>query len=336
MYLKNISLKSHNTFGIDATAANFIAINRNSDFLNLLQSSDWQRDFFILAGGSNVLFTKNFEGSIIWVNNKGIRVIDENSEFVCVEVAAGEEWDDFVKWSVSNNYGGVENLALIPGKCGSSAVQNIGAYGSEAKDVIFEVKAFLIKEKKEIVLKNTDCQFDYRYSIFKNELKNKTIISSVVYKLSKNAKPQLNYQSLKDFLSNKNIVNPCIKDVYDAVCEIRNEKLPNHKEIGNAGSFFKNPIIDRTLFEKIFAKHPDLVFWEVSENRIKLAAGQLIEKCAWKGKRIGDAGVHAKQALVLVNYGNAKGIDIFNMSKNIIDDVAENFGIVLEPEVIIL
>ncbi len=336
MNLNNVSLKPYNTFGIEVTATNFISINDEIDFKKLFDNINWQNNFFILAGGSNVLFTKNFEGSIILINNKGIRIIDENSEFVWVEVAAGEEWDDFVKWSVSNNYGGVENLALIPGKCGSSAVQNIGAYGSEAKDVIFEVKAFLIEEKKEIVLKNADCQFDYRYSIFKNELKNKTIISSVVYKLSKNAKPQLNYQSLKDYLSNKNIANPSIKDVYDAVCEIRNEKLPNHKEIGNAGSFFKNPIVDRTLFEKILAKHPDLVFWEVSENRIKLAAGQLIEKCAWKGKRIGDAGVHAKQALVLVNYGNASGFDILTMSKNIIDDVAENFGIVLEPEVIIL
>lgn len=336
MYLKDISLKSYNTFGVEAKAQKFISINQIQEFNELFKRTDWQKNFYILAGGSNVLFTDDFEGTIIWVNNKGINIIDETSEEVWVEVSAGEEWDDFVRWSVSNNYGGIENMGLIPGKCGSSAVQNIGAYGMEAKDTIFEVRGLKIPSGHKCVLSNLECQFDYRYSIFKSELKNKVIITSVVYKLSKNAKPNLNYQSLVGFLNLKNVHNPSIKDIYEAVCEIRTEKLPDYKQIANAGSFFKNPIIDRSDFEKLKLKHSDLVFWELPNGKIKIAAGQLIERCGWKGKRIGDAGVYEKQALVLVNYGKASGKEMYDLAKTIIQDIFDNFGIILEPEVIFL
>lgn len=336
MYLKDISLKSYNTFGVEAKAQKFISINQIQEFNELFKRTDWQKNFYILAGGSNVLFTDDFEGTIIWVNNKGINIIDETSEEVWVEVSAGEEWDDFVRWSVSNNYGGIENMGLIPGKCGSSAVQNIGAYGMEAKDTIFEVRGLKIPSGHKCVLSNLECQFDYRYSIFKSELKNKVIITSVVYKLSKNAKPNLNYQSLVGFLNLKNVHNPSIKDVYEAVCEIRTEKLPDHKKIANAGSFFKNPIIEPAFFEELKLKHSDLVFWELPNGKIKLAAGQLIERCGWKGKRIGDAGVYEKQALVLVNHGKASGKEMYDLAKTIIQDVSDNFGIILVPEVIIL
>ncbi|MDD4575585.1 MAG: UDP-N-acetylmuramate dehydrogenase [Bacteroidales bacterium] len=336
MYLKDISIKAYNTFGVEAKAHKFISINQTEEFNELFKRTDWQKNFYILAGGSNVLFTSDFEGTIIWVNNKGINIIDETSEEVWVEVSAGEEWDDFVRWSVSNNYGGIENMGLIPGKCGSSAVQNIGAYGMEAKDTIFEVRGLKIPSGHKCVLSNLECQFDYRYSIFKGELKNKVIITSVVYKLSKNAKSKLNYQSLVGFLNSKNIQNPSINDVYEAVCEIRTEKLPDHKKIANAGSFFKNPIIEPAFFEELKLKHSDLVFWELPNGKIKLAAGQLIERCGWKGKRIGDAGVYEKQALVLVNHGKASGKEMYDLAKTIIQDVSDNFGIILEPEVIIL
>lgn len=336
MYLKDISIKAYNTFGVEAKAHKFISINQTEEFNELFKRTDWQKNFYILAGGSNVLFTSDFEGTIIWVNNKGINIIDETSEEVWVEVSAGEEWDDFVRWSVSNNYGGIENMGLIPGKCGSSAVQNIGAYGMEAKDTIFEVRGLKIPSGHKCVLSNLECQFDYRYSIFKGELKNKVIITSVVYKLSKNAKPKLNYQSLVGFLNSKNIQNPSINDVYEAVCEIRTEKLPDHKKIANAGSFFKNPIIEPAFFEELKLKHSDLVFWELPNGKIKLAAGQLIERCGWKGKRIGDAGVYEKQALVLVNHGKASGKEMYDLAKTIIQDVSDNFGIILVPEVIIL
>ncbi|MDD2412857.1 MAG: UDP-N-acetylmuramate dehydrogenase [Bacteroidales bacterium] len=336
MYLKDISLKSYNTFGVEAKAQKFISIDHPQNFEELFTRTDWQNKFYILAGGSNVLFTGDFEGTIIWINNKGINILKETAEEVWVEVAAGEEWDDFVKWCVSQNFGGIENMGLIPGKCGSSAVQNIGAYGVEAKDTIYEVRGLEIPSGEKRVLYNSECQFNYRYSIFKGELKNKVLITSVVYKLSKNAKPKLNYHSLVGFLTSKNIQNPSINDVYEAVCEIRREKLPDHKEIANAGSFFKNPIIEPDFFEELKLKHSDLVFWELPNGKIKLAAGQLIEKCGWKGKRIGDAGVYEKQALVLVNHGKASGKEMYDLAKTIIQDVSDIFGIILDPEVIIL
>ena len=336
--LQPFSLQSFNSFNIDVTCNNFICINKEKEFDYLFEKQIFQNPFLILGRGCNILFTNHFNGTVIYINTKGIKINEQTDDFVDIDVKAGEDWGDFVTFCTKNRIFGVENLAGIPGKAGSCPVQNIGAYGVEVKDVIKEVHTRAIATGQPIVFSNEKCKFGYRDSIFKNELKNKVIITSVVFRLSKVENYNLEYKVLKDELQihpNKLQIHPNItlSLVQEKVTEIRNRKLPNSEQIGSAGSFFKNPVINKAQFEKLQKKYPQLVHFESDENRVKLAAAQLIEIAGWKGYREGDAGVYPHQPLVLVNYGNATGVEILNLSKKIQQSVFEQFDIVLECEV---
>ena len=323
-------LKSFNSFHIDVNCNDFICINKEEEFKYLFEKKIFQTPFLILGGGCNLLFTK-ITDTVIHINTKGIDIIEQHNDFVTIDVKSGENWDDFIAFCVKNSFYGVENLAGIPGKVGSCPVQNIGAYGVEVKDVVKEVHALEIATGKKIVLSNEDCKFGYRDSIFKNELKNKIIITSVVFQLSKIEKYNLTYQALKAELQIE--PNISLSFVQEKIKEIRNRKLPDMKQIGSAGSFFKNPVIQKEKFEKIQKKYPQLIHFEENEHQKKLAAAQLIELSGWKGSRKGDAGVYPYQPLVLVNYGNATGEEIMNLAKKIQQSVFENFGVELECEV---
>lgn len=326
---KNISLKSYNTFGIDVNALEFCEVKSVTELITVLENND---DFFILSGGSNILLTKPVEQLVLHINIKGIEIISETKNTVIVTVNAGENWHEFVLWSLKNDFGGLENLSLIPGKVGTTPIQNIGAYGVEVKDCIEKVCAIDIKTQKEISFTNLDCNFGYRNSIFKNEVKGQYIITSVSFKLTKN-KHQLryNYGAIKDELA-LNDLNPTIQNISTSIISIRERKLPDPNKIGNSGSFFKNPIVEKSIFEDIYTLHPKMPFYK-TENKFKIPAGWLIEQCGFKGKRFGDAGVHKNQALVLVNYGNAKGEEILSLAKNIRESVKIKFKILLEMEV---
>lgn len=329
--LQNYSLKNHNTFGIDAIAKEFVVINSIEE---LKEAIAYNPSFFVLGGGSNVLFSKYKIPFVIQINIKGIETISQSSNEVEVKVAAGENWHEFVLWCVRQNYGGIENLALIPGNVGACPIQNIGAYGVEVKDCIVSVETLEIETLKEHNFKNSECNFDYRDSIFKNQLKGKHIITAVVFKLStKNHTLNLDYGAITDILNQKNINNPTLSDVADTVINIRQSKLPNPSIIGNGGSFFKNPVISKEHFNRLQKQHPTIPFYTISESSIKIPAGWLIEKAGLKGHREGDAGVHKLQALVLVNYGNASGLDIISLAKKIQKIVKDSFQITLEIEV---
>jgi UDP-N-acetylenolpyruvoylglucosamine reductase len=329
--LQPFSLKSFNSFKIEATCTDFICINKDEEFDELFAQKTFETPFLLLGGGCNILFTKDFTGTIIHINTKGIKIINETDDFVEIDVKAGENWDDFIDFCVKNSFFGVENLAGIPGKVGSCPVQNIGAYGVEVKDVIKEVHVREIATGKTFVFSNETCQFRYRDSIFKNEKKDKYIITSVVFRLSKIEQYNLKYKALLDeFETHPNL---SLSLVREKICEIRNRKLPDTEQIGSAGSFFKNPVILLTHYKKLQEKYPQLIHFEEDENRVKLAAAQLIELSGWKGYREGDAGVYPHQPLVLVNYGNATGQKIKNLAKKIQQSVFENFGIELEWEV---
>ncbi|SNR31907.1 UDP-N-acetylmuramate dehydrogenase [Lutibacter flavus] len=329
---QNISLKSYNTFGIDVLAKRFIEVNSIQELKEIISK---EKDIFLLGGGSNMLLTSNINKLVVHLNLKGIIVNDtiENSVFVTAE--AGEDWHEFVLWCISLNYGGLENLSLIPGNVGTSPIQNIGAYGVEIKDTFYQLEALEIETGKIKTFKKEDCNFGYRNSVFKNELKGKFIIVNVTFKLTKeNHNTNTSYGAITAFLSS--IKNPTIKDISNAVISIRESKLPDPKEIGNSGSFFKNPIINLKSFNKLQEKYPDIPFYKISNNKIKIPAGWLIEQCGFKGKRFGDAGVHKNQALVLVNYNNATGKEIYELAQNIQQTVKETFGIPLEIEVNII
>jgi len=327
----NISLKNFNTFGIDVLAKSYASITSNSELKELLHL---KKDIFILSGGSNLLLTKDIDQLVVHINTKGIEVqeIDENK--VLVSVQAGENWHDFVLWCISKNYGGLENLSLIPGNVGTSPIQNIGAYGVEVKDTIFEVEALEIETGATKVFKNKDCDFGYRNSIFKNKLKGQFIITRVSFKLTKNKHLlKFSYGAIQHELDSKGITTPGIKDISDAVVKIRNSKLPNPKEIGNSGSFFKNPIISIQDYTKLKDKYPDIPSYKVSDKAVKVPAGWLIEQSGFKGKRIGETGAHKNQALVLVNYGNATGSEIYTLAKGIQKTIQKKFNIELDIEV---
>ncbi len=330
----NISLKPYNTFGIDVKALKFLDITHIEILKELLKK---EKDFFIIGGGSNLLLTKDITKLVIHIAFKGIKVVDEFEDTVLVQVAAGENWHEFVLWCIENNYGGVENLSLIPGNVGTAPIQNIGAYGVEFKDTAQKVETIHIETGIERIFNKDECAFDYRNSVFKNELKGSYIITNVTFKLSKN-KHILNssYGAIQAELDKQNIKNATIKDVSDAVIAIREHKLPDPKKIGNSGSFFKNPIISKSEFKKLQEKFPDAPHYTVSENEIKVPAGWLVEQCGFKGKRFGDAGIHKNQALVLVNYANATGKEIYDLSKRIQNAVVEKFGIPIETEVNII
>ncbi len=326
---QNISLKTYNTFGINAYAKRFISVNSLEELKKVIAI---EQDIFLLGGGSNLLLTSDVDKLVIHLNLKGIIVNDAEKDFVYVTSEAGENWHEFVLWCISQNYGGLENLSLIPGNVGASPIQNIGAYGVELKDTFYQLEALEIATGEIKIFSNKDCLFGYRNSIFKNKLKGKYIIINTTFKLLKtNHKINASYGAISDHLHQKK--NPTIKDISDAVIAIRNSKLPDPKEIGNSGSFFKNPVIDLKSFGILQEKFNDIPHYIVTEDEIKIPAGWLIEQCGFKGKRYGDAGVHAKQALVLVNFNNATGKEIYNLAKRIQQKVKDRFDIGLEIEV---
>ncbi len=326
---QNISLKPYNTFGIHANAKRFVTVNSVKELKEIINS---EKDLFLLGGGSNILLTGDVEKLVIHLNTKGIIVNDYDENEVLVTAEAGENWHELVLWCVSQNYGGLENLSLIPGNVGTSPIQNIGAYGVEIKDSFQQLEAIDIETGNTKIFTNADCDFGYRNSVFKNELKGKYIIVNVTFKLTKkNHNINISYGAIKDLLTDKK--NPAIKEIADAVIAIRQSKLPDPKEIGNSGSFFKNPVITSDLFKELSEKHPEIPHYRISENEIKIPAGWLIEQCGFKGKRFGDAGVHEKQALVLVNYNNATGKEIYDLAQKIQQKVMETFKISLEIEV---
>jgi UDP-N-acetylmuramate dehydrogenase len=295
------------------------------------------KEIFILGGGSNMLLTQDISTLVVHINLKGREIIEENDDFAIVKAQAGENWHEFVLWCIDQNFGGIENLSLIPGNVGTTPIQNIGAYGVEIKDTMFSCEALNKKTLAIETFTNAQCKFEYRESVFKNELKDQYIITSVNFKLSKrNHNVSTTYGAIETELLHQNIKNPSLKDVSNAVIAIRQSKLPDPKELGNSGSFFKNPIVSNEIYEKAKALHPEMPHYVVSETHVKVPAGWLIEQAGFKGKRFGDAGVHKNQALVLVNYGTATGAEIVALSQNIQQTILEQFGIAIEAEVNII
>ncbi len=332
----NISLKEYNTFGIDAKAKHFVSIDAIESLKSVLQLPEYQKRF-ILGGGSNMLLTKDVEALVMHINLKGIEIVSQEDTFAIVKAQAGENWHAFVLWCLENNFGGLENLSLIPGNVGTAPIQNIGAYGVELKDAFVSCEALEIATQKIRIFTKSDCNFDYRNSVFKQELKGKYIITSVLFKLTKNNHIlRTNYGAISPQLEYMHVEKPTIQDVSKAVIAIRESKLPNPKEIGNSGSFFKNPVITIQDFETLKQSFPEIPNYPVSSTSIKIPAGWLIEKAGFKGKRFGDYGVHEKQALVLVNYNNAKGIEILKLSQVIQETIKRIFNIYIEAEVNII
>lgn len=331
--LEHFSLKNHNTFGIEARAKSFVAVHSVDDLQQILQENTFKKKF-ILGGGSNMLLTQDIDALVIHVDLKGKKIIKEDDNYVWVESQAGENWHEFVLWTIVQDFGGLENMSLIPGNVGTTPVQNIGAYGTEIKDTFVSCEAMEITTQKMRTFKHSECNFGYRESIFKQEAKEQYIITSVVFKLTKkNHHINTSYGDIIAELAKQNVTEPTLKDVSNAVIAIRKSKLPDPKELGNSGSFFKNPIVLKADFESIHAKFPEMKFYEVSDTEVKVPAGWLIEQAGFKGKRFGDAGIHKNQALVLVNYGNATGQEILAVSRDIQRTVFEKFGIHIEAEV---
>jgi len=331
---ENYSLRYLNTFGIDVLARYYVEPSSIEEIRELLAYSEYKNNpKLILGGGSNILFTKNYDGIVLKIDLKEIKIIKEDDEFYYIKSGAGENWHEFVLHCIKNNYGGIENLSLIPGNVGAAPIQNIGAYGVELKNVFVELEAINIHNGNLETFSKSDCKFGYRNSIFKNELKGEYIICSVLLKLRKDPVFNTSYGALQQELDKMGVEELSIKAISDAVCKIRRSKLPDPAEIGNAGSFFKNPLVRNEKFEKLKSKTPDIIGYKNSETETKLAAAWLIDQCGWKGKRSGDAGVHKDHALVLTNYGNATGSDIYELSEKISNSVKEMFGIVLEREV---
>lgn len=338
---KNISLKHLNTFGIDVLSKYFLSITSPDALKEWIEIKNQSTalsslPMCILGGGSNVLFTKDFDGIVLKNSIKGIEIIKEDENHVYIKVNAGENWHDFVLYSLTNNWAGIENLALIPGSVGAAPMQNIGAYGVEVKDVVYALDAFHILEKKTQTFTNNDCAFGYRESVFKGKYKNQFFITHVIFRLNKKPVFNTTYGAIEQELEKMGIQQLSIQAIADAVINIRKSKLPDPAEIGNAGSFFKNPTVTNSVFSELKNKHPDIVGYALPDHTTKLAAGWLIEQCGWKGYRKNDAGCHKKQALVLVNYGNARGSEILELSEKIMESVRNKFGVALEREVNII
>jgi UDP-N-acetylmuramate dehydrogenase len=333
---QNYSLRKFNTFGIEAIARFFSTFSSARELEDLLNIKEAEPKL-ILGGGSNILFTKNFDGLVLKNEIPGIDIISENDEYVCVRAGAGVSWHSFVTFCVNNNFGGVENLSLIPGKVGASPMQNIGAYGVEIKDVFYELEAFHLQEKAVKKFDAAECDFGYRDSVFKNKYKNQFAILNVTYRLKKNPDFNISYGAIKEELEKMQVQHLSIKAISDAVISIRTSKLPDPALLGNAGSFFKNPVVGKNKMLSIQQSFDNvkIPFYKIGES-FKIPAGWLIEQCGWKGYRKGDVGCYSKQALVLVNYGNATGKEIYNLSEEIKHSVKEKFDIDLEREVNIL
>lgn len=331
----DIDLRPFNTFGMKARAKHLIRFRHEDELPAILRfASSYPGKVLFLGGGSNLLFTEDWNGLIIKVETRGIELLEEDEEHVYIRAQAGVVWDDLVNYCITNGYAGLENLSLIPGTVGSSPIQNIGAYGVELKDVFFMLEAVSIKTGELREFYKNECQFDYRYSVFKGVYKGVYLILSVIFKLNKKPVLNLSYGAIEEELKKTNMPQD-IESVSKAVISIRQSKLPDPRDIGNAGSFFKNPVLTVRHFNEFIKNHPEAKYF-ITEDGYKIAAGWLIESCGWKGFREGDAGVHGKQALVLVNYGNASGNDIRNLSDKIQDSVFHRYGIKLEPEVNIL
>jgi UDP-N-acetylmuramate dehydrogenase len=334
MLHKNHSLKKLNTFGVEAKVKLFAEVFSLDELTNLFADEKVDREkILVLGSGSNILFTKDFDGLVIKLSSSDIKIIDETTNTVLIEADAGVIWNDLVKFCVDRNFGGIENLTLIPGTVGAAPIQNIGAYGHELADSFDSLKGIFIKSGERKTFSKSDCRFAYRSSIFKEEFKNEFIISSVRLKVSKSSKPNTSYKGLSDYLSKKEIANPTIKDVSDAVTEIRRSKLPDPTKIGNAGSFFKNPVLSENSFRSLKAEYPDIIKFSSDSGQIKISAGWLIEKCGWRGKRTGDVGTSPDHALIICNFGNATGAEILEFAMRIKEEVANKFGIKLEEEV---
>ena len=321
---------------MDAISSDFNVANSEQEIIEYLNEIKFSNPI-ILGGGTNILFKSNIDKSLLKIEIKGIEIINETNNYVDVSVGAGEIWDNLVNWSIEKNYGGLENLSFIPGNVGSAPIQNIGAYGVELKDTFLQCRAISIDSGLLRIFKQKECDFSYRSSIFKEKLKNKYIISNVTFRLSKiNHKINFSYEPLKIDLKNKSISSPTIKDISKSVIEIRSSKLPDPKVIGNCGSFFKNPIINKIDFKKLLENENDVPFFDISENEIKIPAAWLIEKCGFKGLKVGNTGVHKKHALIIISNGKATGKEIFDFSQRIKNEVLRKFNILLEEEVNII
>jgi UDP-N-acetylmuramate dehydrogenase len=333
----NIPLKPYNTFGIDVIAkafAIFSSVNELEEGMNYSLSST--NSTLILGGGSNILFTKDFDGLVLKNELKGIAVVKEDEDHFYIKAAAGENWHQFVMYCVQHNYAGLENLSLIPGNVGASPMQNIGAYGVEIKDVFYELEAYNINDKVTQTFSAKDCEFGYRESVFKRKYKNQFVILNVTYRLNKNPSFNTSYGAIEQELEKMGAKEINIQSISQAVINIRSSKLPDPKEIGNAGSFFKNPTLPKEELVRLQSIDSSIPFYNVDDTHIKIPAGWLIDNLGWKGYRKGDAGCHAKQALVLVNYGNAQGKSIYDLSEEILKSVKGKFDISLEREVNII
>jgi UDP-N-acetylmuramate dehydrogenase len=333
MIYENIPLKSYNTFGLDYFADFMAVINNEEEAVELFkEKAAGNKPLLILGGGSNILFISDFKGTILYPDFMGrnIETSDEGGNII-VSAGSGENWDDFVEWAVSNGFGGLENLSLIPGKVGATPIQNIGAYGVEIRDMIVKVRTISTLDGTVRIFSNIECEFDYRNSIFKNSEKGKYLVTKVWYKLSTRPGFNLSYGSLSDEVNKLGKVN--LKNIRQAVINIRRSKLPDPLITGNAGSFFKNPVVPDSVAENLRKEFTGMPFYSDKPGFTKLASGWLIDKCGWKGKRKGDAGVHDNQALVLINHGKATGKEIFELSADIQKSVLDKFGIGLEREV---
>ncbi|HXB05772.1 MAG TPA: UDP-N-acetylmuramate dehydrogenase [Puia sp.] len=329
---ENFSLKHYNTFGIDVKAR-WMAQFGSAD--ELAEAVEWagKREPLVLGGGSNVLFTRDVDGVVLLNGVKGIDLVDEDEEYVYVRAGAGENWDGLVRYCIGRDWAGLENLSLIPGNVGAAPMQNIGAYGVEIRDVFWELEAWSLADRRVKTFTPGDCEFGYRDSVFKGRLKGQFVILNVVLRLSKYPIYHTSYGAIREELGDR---EPSIRAIAEAVIRIRRSKLPDPTEIGNAGSFFTNPIVGAGVFEGLKKRFPGIVGYPAPGGEVKLAAGWLIEQCGWKGFRRGDAGVHARQALVLVNYGGATGEEIFALSEEVLQSVQDRFGILLEREVNII
>lgn len=330
----HISLKKYNSFGVDVSARELIEIEKPKELLTLKDKIEEQEELLFLGEGSNILFTKNFNGLIIKSTNEHIELLEEKEKTILISAGAGLNWDSFVEYCLKQGWYGLENLSLIPGSIGSCPVQNIGAYGIEACDFIEEVFAYDIAKSEFISIPNGKCEFGYRNSIFKK--RKELFIYKVKFRLKKKPEVKVSYAALKNYIKELGIDNPSPSDVRNAVIKIRQSKLPDHTLIGNAGSFFKNPILEKDEFTALQKKYPDIPFYSTNEDKIKIPAAWLIEKAGWKGKKHGNAAVHKDQPLVLINLGEAKGLEIADLSEGIRLDINKNFGITLYPEVNIL
>lgn len=345
--IRDYSLLAHNTFGIDAKCRRFLEYSSVEEAQQMVAGlTDADKPLLILGGGSNLLLTGDYQGTVLHSSIKGIDVLvngemaaaehDDallNPEFVFLRCGSGEVFDDVVAYAVEHGYHGAENLSIIPGEVGASAVQNIGAYGVEAKDIIYKVEAVEIATGRVVVFDNRDCHYSYRQSKFKHEWKDKYLVTHVIYRLSRSFVPDLDYGNIRASLAAKHIENPTAQQLRDVIIEIRNAKLPDPKVQGNAGSFFMNPIVEKAKYEELAAQYPGMPHYTIDEGHEKIPAGWMIDQCGWKGKSLGRAGVHDKQALVLVNRGGATGEEIVNLCNTIRKDVKQKFGIDIHPEV---